>query len=102
MIIIKGYTLVYEPKYKRALETELGAGPNATEEQILAFYDKFGGLILKDGQKVENGKFWAEYQAKLALANREAIEKAKKETQKEKDVEIAKDVEVKKTKKTKK
>lgn len=36
-------------------------------EQILAYYDKFAGLILdEDGNKIENGQFWKEYQKKLA------------------------------------
>jgi len=92
--IIKGYNLVYEPKISRVYEKDQ-AGKDATEEQILAFYDKFGGLILKDGLKVENGKFWAEYTQKLASAHKSEVEKVKKEELKAKDVEIAKAVEVK-------
>jgi len=97
---IKEYALVYEPKISRVYEKDQ-AGKDATEEQVLAFYDKFGGLILKDGLKVENGKFWAEYTQKLASAHKSEVEKVKKEELKAKDVEIAKLVEVKKVKKVK-
>lgn len=91
-MIIKGYNLVYEPKISRVYEKDQ-AGKDATEEQVLAFYDKFGGLILKDGVKVETGKFWAEYTQKLASAHKVKVEKAKKEELETKDLEIAKSVE---------
>lgn len=55
---INGYTLVFEPKIKRAYEKELGAGVNATDEEVLAYYDKFGGLVLKDGKEVKTGELW--------------------------------------------
>ena len=89
---IKGYNLAYEPKISRVYEKDQ-AGKDATEEQVLAFYDKFGGLILKDGIKVENGKFWADYTQKLASEHKAEVEKVKKEELKAKDVEIAKSVE---------
>jgi hypothetical protein len=35
------------------------AGPNATLEQILAYYDKRAGYIQdENGKKIENGPFW--------------------------------------------
>ncbi len=38
---------------------EGGVGKNATQEQILAEYDRLGGLIkTKDGRKVATGSFW--------------------------------------------
>lgn len=43
-------------KYDRAVTA---AGVGATEEQVLAHYDKLGGYIQdEDGNKVENGSFW--------------------------------------------
>lgn len=51
-------------KYERA---KLAAGTNATEEQILAYYDKLAGLIKDEsGQKVENGRFWEGEKGRLA------------------------------------
>lgn len=52
------YDRVFEPKY---------AGKHATNEQILAFYDSFAGLILDENRlKIENGQFWKAYEEKLA------------------------------------
>lgn len=43
-------------KYDRAITT---AGVGATEEQVLAHYDKLGGYIQdENGNKVDNGNFW--------------------------------------------
>ena len=43
-------------KYDRAKKD---AGENATDEQVLAHYDKLAGLIKdENGVKVENGRFW--------------------------------------------
>jgi hypothetical protein len=59
-MIIKGYTLVNEIKAEEAVRA---AGDN--EVAILAEYDKRGGLIKKDGVKVENGTFW-DFENKVA------------------------------------
>src|SRR3989338_10995151 len=50
-------------KYDRAKKD---AGENAAPEQILAYYDKFAGLIKNaDCVKVENGKFWETEKARI-------------------------------------
>lgn len=72
--VINGYVLVYEPKVLRAYDKELGAGPNATDEQVLAFYDKFGGLVLKDGVAVETGSLWRAYNEKKSKKSEEKVE----------------------------
>lgn len=46
-------------KYERAKRE---AGKNASPEVILAFYDKLGGYINVQGNKIENGSFWETYQ----------------------------------------
>lgn len=46
---------------------EFVKGEQLTNEQILAYYDKFAGLILDENrQKVANGQFWKAYEEKLA------------------------------------
>ena len=60
------YQLVNDEKLDRAINGNLtqggkligGVGLDATDEQILAEYDKLGGLIKKDGLKVKQGCFW--------------------------------------------
>lgn len=53
-------------KYSRVFDEIRGAGRNATPEQILVHYDRFGGLILdKNRNKIENGKFWKAYEEKI-------------------------------------
>ena len=43
-----------------------GIGEKAPQEEILAHYDRLGGLITtRDGQKVEMGSFW-DFEAKKA------------------------------------
>lgn len=43
------------------------AGEKATDEQILAHYDKLAGLIKDEsGNKVENGQFWEPERKRLA------------------------------------
>jgi hypothetical protein len=43
------------------------AGQNATDEQILAHYDKLAGLIKdENGSKIENGSFWEVERKRLA------------------------------------
>lgn len=59
------YTLHFMPKIKRAYDKELGAGPKATDEEVLAYYDKFGGRITDEkGEKVETFTFWNAFKAK--------------------------------------
>jgi len=86
---IKGYTLVNEEKATRCYNKELGAGKDATDEEVLTLYAKFGGLIKKDGKVVDNGKFW-DFAGKKAV-KKEEVKKEKKEVK-----EVKK--EVKKTK----
>lgn len=51
---IKGYTLINEHK---AAEAVTAAGERG-DDVVLAEYDKRGGLIKKDGDKIEAGTFW--------------------------------------------
>lgn len=47
-------------KYNRATND---AGEKASEFEILAYYDKLGGLIQDEqGKNIENGQFWSRYQ----------------------------------------
>jgi len=108
-IEIKGIVLVNDAKYRRCFNSELGAGADATEEQVLALYDKFGGLMKKGakiikatkkgeqdkvsgGEVVPNGKFW-NYELRKPVK-----EEKKKEDKKKEEVEEKKEV-VKETKK---
>ena len=57
-------------KYDRVFDSkfnpEFVKGEQLANKQILAYYDKFGGLILDENrQKVENGQFWRAYEEKL-------------------------------------
>lgn len=60
------YELVNDEKLDRAINGNLtqggkligGVGLEATDKQILAEYDKLGGLIKKNGLKVKQGCFW--------------------------------------------
>ncbi len=57
------YDRVFDPKFN----PEFVKGEQLTNEQILAYYDKFAGLILDENrQKIENGQFWKAYEEKLA------------------------------------
>lgn len=63
---INGLILQNEEKVDRAIngavgregKAEGGVGADASPEQIIAAYDKLGGLILKGGHKVKTGCFW--------------------------------------------
>ena len=54
-LIIKGFDLLSEDKLERALNN-LGEG--ATEESILAEYDKLGGGVKRNGRKIAMGTFY--------------------------------------------
>lgn len=62
---ILGYELPNDEKYDRAVYGSMGqggkliggVGDDASDELILAAYDRLGGLILKDGDKVQMGCF---------------------------------------------
>lgn len=61
-------------KYDRVFDSkfnpEFVKGEPLTNEQILAYYDKFAGLILDENrQKIESGQFWKLYEAKLVTQN---------------------------------
>lgn|SRR3989344_4139432 len=54
-------------KYDRVFNPKLGFGKNPTDEQILAYYDKFGGFILDENrQEIKNPGFWKAYEEQLA------------------------------------
>lgn len=56
------------------------AGERATDEQVLAHYDKHAGLIKDEsGQKVENGRFWAAEKTRLADEPRQLRNKTDEE-----------------------
>lgn len=62
---IKGFTLQNEEKVVRAAEGAATADGGTTggvgyddKDLLLAAYDKLGGLILEDGNKVKTGSFW--------------------------------------------
>jgi len=48
------YTLKYQPKVDRAIQ----AVGSTDENAILVEYDRLGGLIMLNGEKVKNGSFW--------------------------------------------
>lgn len=60
------FVLENEDKVERALhgsvtrlgKQEGGVGDNASDEALLAEYDRLGGLITKDGLKVKTGSFY--------------------------------------------
>lgn len=57
-------------KYDRVFDSkfnpEFTKSEQLTNEQIIAYYDKFAGLILDENrQKVENGQFWKAHEEKL-------------------------------------
>ena len=54
-LVVKGFELLSLDKIQRALD-KLGEG--ASEEAILAEYDKLGGAIRKDGRKLQTGAFF--------------------------------------------
>ena len=67
MMEINGYVMVNEAKVRRVIEgTDSssthrlvgGLGKGAKPELLLAHYDKTGGLITKNGNKVKTGAFW--------------------------------------------
>ena len=69
------YDRIFDPK-------RIGFIKNPTNEQILAIYDSFGGLILDENQKkIENPGFWKAYKEKL-----EKEEQQKEDWEKKKKV----------------
>lgn len=77
--IILGYKLANESKLERAIyghmasqgSLEGGVGADASDEQIIAEYDRLGGLILnKDGYKVKTGSFY-NFDRKVRAAHKE-------------------------------
>lgn len=63
---IKGFDIVNEDKWQRAIHGTIGresiavggVGEDASDEEKLASYDRLAGLIKKDGHIVKNGAFW--------------------------------------------
>jgi hypothetical protein len=63
---INGFSLVNDEKVNRAIYGTVtgggkltgGVGDKASPEAVIAEYDRLGGLILKDGEKVKNGSFY--------------------------------------------
>jgi len=62
-VYVQGFELLNDEKVQRALDA---VGPNASEEQLLAEYDKLGGGIKKDGRKIALGSFY-DFTAKKAI-----------------------------------
>jgi len=62
-MLINGFELVNDDKLTRA---KSALGDNASEEAIIAEYDKLGGLILRGNDKVKTGSFY-DFKAKQAL-----------------------------------
>lgn len=64
--VINGFTLVNEEKLGRAINGSIGkgavlyggVGDKAEPEEILAEYDRLGGLILQGLRKVKTGSFY--------------------------------------------
>lgn len=52
---VSQYMLEFKPKVDRAMAN---LGENHTEDQLLAEYDRLGGLITYEGMKVKTGSFW--------------------------------------------
>lgn len=64
-MIIKGFELVNQEKLTRAIDgcpmsngRKRGGVGSGDESKLIAEYDKFGGLILKDGKVVKMGSFF--------------------------------------------
>jgi hypothetical protein len=63
---LEGFVLANQEKYRRVIEGIVtregklagGLGEGADPRDIIAHYDKLGGLILKDGKKIRTGSFW--------------------------------------------
>lgn len=63
---INGFDLVNPDKLERVIYGNMGRGgvlegglgEDADRDEVLAHYDKVGGLIKKDGTKIKNGSFW--------------------------------------------
>lgn len=57
----------YDRVFDHKFNPEFVKGEQLTNEQILAYYDKFGGLILDENhQKIEHPGFWKAHEEKLA------------------------------------
>lgn len=64
--VYNGYTLANADKLNRAIFGSTGergalsggVGEDASPEEVLAAYDRLGGLILKGSAKVKTGSFW--------------------------------------------
>lgn len=89
---IKGYVLVNDSKVKRCYNKELGAGPLATDDEVLTLYAKFGGLIkkgaeivktkgkddqVKGGEIIPNETFWNFNENKAVEVKKEVKEEPK-------------------------
>lgn len=71
-----GFELVNPDKVHRAIHGSIGkgglpsggVGEGAPDEKVIAEYDRLGGLIRKDGNKVKMGCFY-DFAAKKAIEN---------------------------------
>lgn len=78
--VINGYTLANPDKLHRAIfgsiaergEAKSGVGEDAKPAEVLAAYDKLGGLIRKGSAKVKTGCFW-DFENNCAFAKPKAI-----------------------------
>lgn len=74
------FTLANSDKAERAINGSVmsegqmkgGVGVDAEEHEILAEYDRLGGLVLMDGNKVKTGCFW-DFKNKCAVKKPKAI-----------------------------
>jgi hypothetical protein len=69
----------YDRVFNQKFNPEFNTLGKLTNEQILAYYDSFGGLILDENRgKISSGEFWKAYKEKLVKANQQKISWGKK------------------------
>ncbi len=91
------YVLMYRPKIDRAID----AVGDKDEKALLAEYDRLGGYITLDGEKVKNGSFW-DYKEGKARSKPEVVVIKKARAATEKKVEVDLEEEAPKKKKSSK
>jgi len=92
-MFIGKYKLEYQPKIDRAIQAV-----GTDEKAILIEYDRLGGYITLNGEKVKNGSFW-DYKAGIARIKPEVvvIKKARAATEEKVVVEEAEEEKPKRT-----
>lgn len=84
-MFIGKYKLEYQPKIDRAIQ----AVGDKDEKALLAEYDRLGGYITLNGEKVKNGSFW-DYKEGKARSKPEVI--VIKKPQVAKEVKVVEEV----------